>query len=144
MKTKEAKNTDNADSNFIDCGEPIKTEIRIEETLDEDPLSIHVEAEEDIVNTEAMVNYEDIDFPVFGQVQIEQVKLETNEENQVDKDNNKDGDNVNNQDLNAMNGGEGNDNNVVENIEDNVEQVEQANNVVLENLTHEEALAFFS
>jgi hypothetical protein len=50
---------------------------------------------------------------------------------------------VNNQDLNAINGGEGNDNNVVENIEDNVEQVE-ANNVVLENLTHEEALAFFS
>ena len=35
-------------------------------------------------------------------------------------------------------------NNVNENIEENVEQVEEANNVVLDNLTQEEALAFFS
>jgi hypothetical protein len=55
------------------------------------------------------------------------------------KHNDEDGDNVSNQDFNAMNGQEGN--NVDENIEENVEQ---PNNVVLENLTHEEALVFFS
>ena len=146
-------------SSFIDCGMDIKQEIKVEETLEEDPLFIPMEAEEHIDNTETF-NYENIDFPVFGHVQIEEVKLETNEENQVDKDleqsdvheeelnkrenikdehNDEDGDNVSNQDVN---GGEGN--NVDENIEENIEQVEQANNVVLENLTHEEALAFFS
>jgi hypothetical protein len=51
---------------------------------------------------------------------------------------------VSNQDLNSINSGEGNNNNVDENIEENVEQAEQANNVVLQNLSHEEALAFFS
>ena len=165
LKKKASENNDSQSNpiSYIDCGKDIKEEIKVEETLDKDPLSIQMEAEENIVNTEDMVNYEDIDFPVFGNVQIEQVKLETNEENQVDKDleqsdvheeelnkseniedEHNDKDNVSNQDLNAMNGGDGNDNTVDESIEENVEQFEQANNVVLENLTHEEALAFFS
>ena len=55
LKTKEAKNTDDdTDSNFIDCGEPIKHEIKIEVTIEEDPLSIQIEAVENIVNTEEM------------------------------------------------------------------------------------------
>ena len=158
LKRKASGNKDSksASSSFVDCGKAIKQEIKDEETLDEDPLSIQMEAEENIVNTQDMVDKEDIDFPVFGHNQIEQVKLETNEENQVDKDlkqndvheedlneniydelHDEDGDKVSNQDLNAINDGEGN-------IEENVEQVEQANDIVLENLTHEEALAFFS
>jgi uncharacterized Zn-finger protein len=134
------KDTQSNLSSFVDFGERIKEEIKVEETLDMDPLSIQMEAGENIVNTEDMDNYEDIDFPVFGHVQIEQVKIETNEENQVDKNfeqrivheeelnkhvnikhNDEVCDNVSNQDLYAMNSGEGNfSNNVVGNIEENV------------------------
>jgi hypothetical protein len=55
LKTKEVKNTDYDGSNsFIDCGEDIKQEIKIEDTIEEDLLSIQIEAVENIVNTKEM------------------------------------------------------------------------------------------
>ena len=53
MKIKDGKTTD-ADS-FIDCGEGIKEEIKIEETLDEDPLTIQIKAEENIDNKDVLI-----------------------------------------------------------------------------------------
>jgi uncharacterized Zn-finger protein len=51
LKTKGTKNIDeDADSNhFFDCGKPNKQEIKVEETLDEDPLSIQIKTKENIV-----------------------------------------------------------------------------------------------
>jgi hypothetical protein len=44
-----SKDTQSNLESFVDCGEGIKKEIKVEETLDEDPLSIQIKAEENIV-----------------------------------------------------------------------------------------------
>ena len=79
MKLKSRKNTGQhfASTSFVDCGEPgVKLEIKEEETLDEDPLSINIEAEnvektikqeigEEMKDTDYLLceenSYEDID-----------------------------------------------------------------------------------
>jgi uncharacterized Zn-finger protein len=80
LKASKNKDPQSNSSGFVNCGEDIKQEIKVEETLDVDPLSIQMETEENIVNTEDIVHYENIDFPTFGQVDKDLVQSDVHKD----------------------------------------------------------------
>jgi uncharacterized C2H2 Zn-finger protein len=70
-------------SSFVECGEEIKDEIKVEETLDEDPISVQMEAE-NVFDEECRtkVKEEEDQYPLIvdcGEANYQQVKEEFTE-----------------------------------------------------------------
>ena len=122
MKNKSNDSSSNV-NNYIDCGETNqREEIKEEESVD-DPLPIHQDNEN---KEEDLYDYDTID--------IEEFKIEPDnvDINDITNEEQSDQNNVNNE------------NNVMNNGEENVAGQENINYEALQNLSVDEALAFFS